>query len=157
VLAHVATYADGETTPSYHPLPSPKTHKVSLDSYRRASASIFSIIARFCPNYERASIDEAFFDLTEESVRRLRESHDPSQCSPQLGLYDGCGHVIGSPTSTWGGHLLVFAAELTQNVRAAICDELNFTCSAGTLKSFPCHSDNIRSSNILFDILATFL
>ena len=34
-LIHVATYAEGESEGRYHSNPTPKSHKVSLESYRR--------------------------------------------------------------------------------------------------------------------------
>ncbi|KAJ1505150.1 DNA-directed DNA polymerase eta rad30 [Coelomomyces lativittatus] len=60
-LVHVATYSDVDVNPDYHPDPSPLTHKVSLEPYRRASADIFKIISRFSPKYQKASVDEDKF------------------------------------------------------------------------------------------------
>lgn len=44
VVVHVQTYKDGENQPAYHPDPNNKTHKVSLDHYRRESIKIISIL-----------------------------------------------------------------------------------------------------------------
>jgi DNA polymerase eta len=44
VVVHVQTYKDGEIQPAYHPDPNNKTHKVSLDYYRRESLKIISIL-----------------------------------------------------------------------------------------------------------------
>jgi len=44
VVVHVQTYKDGEVQPAYHPDPDNKTHKVSLDHYRRESIKIISIL-----------------------------------------------------------------------------------------------------------------
>lgn len=63
-LVHVATLAQGETVPMYHATVSYQTHKVSLDYYRKASREIMKIIKRFCPCFQRASIDEAYADIT---------------------------------------------------------------------------------------------
>jgi DNA polymerase eta len=60
----VATYALGEQEPKYHSHPSQETHKVSLDVYRRESFKILSLLKRFVKKIEKASIDEAFLDLT---------------------------------------------------------------------------------------------
>lgn len=63
-LVHVATLAQGESVPMYHPKVSYQTHKVSLDFYRKASQDIMKVIKRFCPVFQRASIDEAYADIT---------------------------------------------------------------------------------------------
>lgn len=44
VVVHVQTYKDGETQPAYHQNPNNKTHKVSLDHYRRESIKIIGIL-----------------------------------------------------------------------------------------------------------------
>ncbi|KAJ2678929.1 N-acetyltransferase eso1 [Coemansia spiralis] len=62
-LVHVATFS-GTSPPAYHPSPSANTHKVSLDAYRRASRQIMDVIKRICPNMRKASIDEAYLDVT---------------------------------------------------------------------------------------------
>ncbi|PIA17981.1 DNA/RNA polymerase [Coemansia reversa NRRL 1564] len=63
-LVHVATFM-GSSLPAYHKYPSAKTHKVSLDEYRRASRKIMEVIKRMCPTMSKASIDEAYMDVTE--------------------------------------------------------------------------------------------
>lgn len=63
-LVHVATLAQGESVPMYHTKVSYQTHKVSLDFYRKASQEIMKVIKRFCPVFQRASIDEAYADIT---------------------------------------------------------------------------------------------
>jgi DNA polymerase eta len=65
-LVHVQTYRNGDTEPGYweDPPPSPATHKVSLDMYRKESRKILSVFQEFCPIVEKASIDESFLDLT---------------------------------------------------------------------------------------------
>lgn len=74
-FVHVATYSKGDHEARYHEDPKYATHKVSLKPYRQASARIFSIIERFVPPahgvVERASIDEAYAELTEIVNRRI--------------------------------------------------------------------------------------
>ncbi|KAJ2585349.1 N-acetyltransferase eso1, partial [Coemansia sp. RSA 1804] len=62
-LVHVATFS-GTSPPDYHPSPSVTTHKVSLDGYRRASREIMGVIRRLCPTMSKASIDEAYLDVS---------------------------------------------------------------------------------------------
>ncbi|KAJ8520184.1 hypothetical protein ONZ45_g2994 [Pleurotus djamor] len=83
MCVHVATFKEGETEPGYwgevdsrthkvrddhdHSVPLvPNDHKVSLDPYRKESAKILNIFKEGLPDVEieKASIDEAFFDLT---------------------------------------------------------------------------------------------
>lgn len=59
IFAHVATYKIGEIDFKYHEKPNQRTHKVSLDPYRRASMKIFGILKEFCPlHVQKASVDE---------------------------------------------------------------------------------------------------
>jgi DNA polymerase eta len=47
--------------------------KADLTKYRDASFKIFDIITRHCPNTEKASIDEAYLDLTDLVDARLKQ------------------------------------------------------------------------------------
>lgn len=47
--------------------------KVSLERYREASHRIFDIFRRYCSRLERASVDEAYFDLTPVVEQRCKE------------------------------------------------------------------------------------
>ncbi|KAH9945194.1 DNA/RNA polymerase [Epithele typhae] len=75
-VVHVATYKEGEPEPGYWPDPDTRTHKVSLDHYRRESMKIIQMFKDGLPGgeVEKASIDEAFIDFTrpvrEEMLRR---------------------------------------------------------------------------------------
>lgn len=84
VLMHVATFSiqnEGITDlnhsykASYYDNPSPKTHKVSLEPYRNASSSIFKILRSFCSIVEKASVDEAYLDITDIVHSRLEASN----------------------------------------------------------------------------------
>ncbi|KAJ2812159.1 N-acetyltransferase eso1, partial [Coemansia furcata] len=63
-FVHVTTFTDS-SPPAYYPSPSPSTHKVSLDEYRRASRKIMDVVKRLCPTMNKASIDEAYLDVSE--------------------------------------------------------------------------------------------
>ncbi|KAK4688585.1 DNA polymerase eta, partial [Tremellales sp. Uapishka_1] len=76
-LIHVATYRQGEEESGYWEDADLKTHKVSLDPYRRESLKILAIFKEMVPRgeVEKASIDEAFLDLTPLSIERLLKLH----------------------------------------------------------------------------------
>ena len=48
-----------------------KLKKLNSSKYRDASLKIFEIISKHCESVEKASIDEAYLDLTDEVMQRL--------------------------------------------------------------------------------------
>ncbi|KAL1668389.1 hypothetical protein GGF50DRAFT_46575 [Schizophyllum commune] len=74
-VVHVATYKEGEKEPGYWDDVDTKTHKVSLDFYRRESTKMQSLFKELLPDVEieKASIDEAFFDFTKLAKAQLLE------------------------------------------------------------------------------------
>ncbi|KAG8745125.1 DNA-directed DNA polymerase eta rad30 [Ceratobasidium sp. 414] len=60
MAVHVATYKEGESEPRYWDDPSPLTHKVSLDHYRRESSRIFKLFQDTMP----AGGEIVFIDYT---------------------------------------------------------------------------------------------
>ncbi|KAL4062234.1 hypothetical protein J3A83DRAFT_4146174 [Scleroderma citrinum] len=77
VAVHVATYKEGEKEPGYWDNVDTRTHKVSLDLYRRESSKIINVFKQTLPNgeIEKASIDEAFIDLTRPVREKLLERY----------------------------------------------------------------------------------
>nr|KIR46061.1 DNA polymerase eta subunit [Cryptococcus bacillisporus CA1280] len=77
VVQHVATYRNGENEAGYWDNVDPRTHKVSLDVYRRESLRILAIFKEKIPRgeIEKASIDEAFLDLTPMVIEKLLAAH----------------------------------------------------------------------------------
>ncbi|WVQ74905.1 hypothetical protein IAR50_004513 [Cryptococcus sp. DSM 104548] len=77
VVQHVATYRNGEAEAGYWENVDSRTHKVSLDPYRRESLKILAIFKEMLPKgeVEKASIDEAFLDLTPMVLERLLLEH----------------------------------------------------------------------------------
>ena len=63
VVVHVQTYKDGETQPAYHLNPNNKTHKVSLDHYRRESIKIISILKETLIGAEVGESTSTYFYL----------------------------------------------------------------------------------------------
>ena len=49
-----------------------KRGKADLTKYREASLKIFEIILSHCQNVEKASIDEAYIDLTDKVLEMIR-------------------------------------------------------------------------------------
>ncbi|WFD29819.1 DNA-directed DNA polymerase [Malassezia sp. CBS 17886] len=62
-LIHVASYGPGDVEPKYYPLPSSKTHKISLDLYRRESKKIMDIFRRRLANKEQAVGEFLGYDM----------------------------------------------------------------------------------------------
>ncbi|KAI9224630.1 hypothetical protein BC828DRAFT_372834 [Blastocladiella britannica] len=142
VAVHVATYTDGASKPMYHERPNARDHKVSLEPYRRTSASIFAIIARHFQAYERASIDECFVDLSAAVEARIAEQHLSSTwLDDDVPAFnwneDRAGILFPDATEsetappTWADYMLWIAAQLVADLRQAIANELHLTCSAG--------------------------
>nr|XP_018261447.1 DNA polymerase eta subunit [Kwoniella dejecticola CBS 10117]OBR83605.1 DNA polymerase eta subunit [Kwoniella dejecticola CBS 10117] len=77
VVQHVATYRNGEAEAGYWGEVDPQTHKVSLDPYRRESLKILAIFKEMVTKgeIEKASIDEAFLDLTPMVIDKLLTIH----------------------------------------------------------------------------------
>ncbi|GLB40498.1 putative eta dna polymerase [Lyophyllum shimeji] len=110
MIVHVATYKEGEKEPGYWDDVDTKTHKVSLDHYRRESMKIAAMFKECLPGCEteKASIDEAFFDFT-KCVREIilerypylkqvpldaPDGVDTRLPPPPPIAWDGLGHVI---------------------------------------------------------------
>ncbi|KAJ2314083.1 N-acetyltransferase eso1 [Coemansia sp. RSA 2705] len=75
VLVHVATFM-GNNPPAYHKAPAANTHKVSLDEYRRASRRIMDVFKRLCPTMNKASIDEAYLDASEQLRQQILDDFE---------------------------------------------------------------------------------
>ncbi len=82
---------------------------------------------RFCKHVERASIDEAYLDLTHDC--RL----DDSVRDPKIAF--DVGELIANQyndfPSTQTDFKLFKAAEIVSQIRGCIFEELGYTCSAG--------------------------
>lgn len=116
VLVHVATYAQGDHKPAYHPDPKYATHKVSLKPYREASAKIFNIIERFIPQsqgvVERASVDEAYAELTDIVNKRIAAKFvaimdEPNGVQRATETWDALESEEDGPQVIWGAETFV--------------------------------------------------
>ncbi|KAJ7758864.1 hypothetical protein DFH07DRAFT_884500 [Mycena maculata] len=160
VVVHVATYKEGEKEPGYWENPDTRTHKVSLDLYRRESVKMLQMYKEGLPEdteVEKASIDEAFMDLTRPVRQILLERYPylaqvpddaplgldtplppPPQVSwQQLGTIipmDPSNEEVDAP-STWHDVALSIAAESMEKVRQQISAKLGYTTSAGIARN----------------------
>jgi DNA polymerase eta len=106
--------------------PDKQKHKVSLQKFREESHEIFSIMRKHCSIVEKASIDEAFMDVTSE-VAEMRK-------------------FVSSQNENWNGKVvvqedykpmneadfdLVCASKIASKIREEIFMKLGYTCSAG--------------------------
>ncbi|KAJ2083577.1 N-acetyltransferase eso1 [Coemansia sp. RSA 988] len=101
-LVHVATFM-GTGPPSYHKYPSAKTHKVSLDEYRRASRKIMGVIKRMCPTMSKASIDEAYMDVSEMMRQQVLEDFERGSIEMAGGETEADTYELelGQPVVRW--------------------------------------------------------
>lgn len=164
-IVHVATYKEGDAEPGYWEKPDTRTHKVSLDYYRRESAKIYTMFKEGLPGaeIEKASIDEAFIDFTRPVREKLLERYpylaavpddapegiDSPLPPPPPISWDGLGVVVPiHPTAdeeeqlleddnltTWSDVALSIAAEMMGKVRADIHATLGYTLSAGIARN----------------------
>ncbi|KAJ6468426.1 hypothetical protein C8R45DRAFT_1063925 [Mycena sanguinolenta] len=161
VVVHVATYKEGEKEPGYWDNPDTQTHKVSLDLYRRESVKMIQMYKDGLPEnaeIEKASIDEAFMDLTKPARQIMLERFPwlaqvpddaplgldtPLPPPPQV-VWNELGELVpidpsveeeGEVASTWHDVALSIAAECMEKVRQQINSALGYTTSAGIARN----------------------
>lgn len=119
--------------------------KANLTHYREAGAEVIAVLSRFCDNCERASVDEAYIDLTETVKIRMRgmeidEIAEKSAATTFLEGYmtdDGNAQTVDHDawrTSVEGDEdicRLAVGAIIVSEMREAVLKETQFTCSAG--------------------------
>ncbi|KAF6772867.1 hypothetical protein AHF37_06991 [Paragonimus kellicotti] len=131
-----------------------KRGKADLSKYRAAGAEVLNCVSEFFPEVERASIDEAFADLTEvvKSMCNQKNWGEDDTSIPNTESYvvmnslsvDNDDHVnrmsVSLNRSDWvsflsesfsDGEQYAVACALTYKVRQAILARTRFRCSAG--------------------------
>ncbi|CAN8061633.1 unnamed protein product [Agarophyton chilense] len=104
--------------------------KVSLARYRKASSDVFTAMAQALKGYhailERASIDEAYIDVTSEVDRRMRRSDEEQQQPKDT-------EIVGNKLDMLNqiDMRLVYGADIAREVRKSVQVNCNFTVSAG--------------------------
>lgn len=134
-----------------------KNPNVSFFRYRDASADVFRVLNAELKLVEKASIDEAYLDLTED-VQRLKET------KPVFTVEDfPTTHLAGFTTKTederkermniWlkenlrddeRNYDLVLGAYLVEQIRKKIKEQTGFFCSAGVARN---KVKNVRQDN----------
>uniref|UniRef100_T1K7Z9 DNA polymerase eta n=1 Tax=Tetranychus urticae TaxID=32264 RepID=T1K7Z9_TETUR len=93
--------------------------KANLSKYRNASIEVMNVISSFSPliTVERASIDEAFLDLTQYDLNEI-------EAAKLKHFYEGA-------TLFSNEERLLIGASAVKQIRAAILQDTQFKCSAG--------------------------
>ncbi|KAF5397660.1 DNA polymerase eta subunit [Paragonimus heterotremus] len=161
-----------------------KRGKADLSKYRAAGAEVLHCVSEFFPEVERASIDEAFADLTEvvRSMCNQKNWGEDNTNIPNAESYVVMNSVsvendhanrmsVSLNRSDWVGFLresfsdgeqYAIASALTYKVRQAILARTGFRCSAGiapnkTLAKLACSLNKPNKQTIVPPESATFL
>lgn len=161
-MQHVATWKEGDEKWAYHQdaFAHMGTHKVSLDPYRLESRRILACIKDVLPGapvqkVEKASIDEVFLDLSAQIHGLLLERYpelsgpapydDPTESLPRPpttaldwntdALVDLDSSETEDDDPDWDDIVMLIGSEIVRTVRAAIREQLQYTCSAGVARN----------------------
>ncbi|XP_077554551.1 DNA polymerase eta-like isoform X1 [Haemaphysalis longicornis] len=119
--------------------------KADLTRYREAGAEVLSVLCQFSDVVERASVDEAYLDLT-EACKTVPIPQDASSSLPNTFLAQqpkGASQDVDgtkADLAAWLSEiddpdcpdaLLARAAALTEQIRAAVYAQTGYRCSAG--------------------------
>lgn len=129
-IVHVETIGGNHVESSMIvPPDAPNTQKVSLARYRMASARVFeamtAVLARYGAVLERASIDEAYIDVTVEADRRAGGGREVVELEGMVVVGDKMD--LGNASDLRLMHGAVIAAE----VRQRVLRDCRYTVSAG--------------------------
>ena len=116
-----------------------KNGKADLTKYREASKQVLDIASRFCSKIERASVDEFYLDVTDESNKISTEENltiKASTWGSDTFVCDKFDSVIpiseSISTLVEADDIHLYAASLIVNrIRKSIKTELTLDCSAG--------------------------
>ncbi|KAK6183376.1 hypothetical protein SNE40_010871 [Patella caerulea] len=122
--------------------------KADLTKYRDAGAEVIEVFSKFSSCVERASVDEAYIDMTDEVEKRMKEQNisdvtpdklqntfivgfDQEETPREDGLKEWLSRVIDSEETNIYNKKLAVAACIVEEMRAAVFEETGFRCSAG--------------------------
>ena len=112
-----------------------KFSKVSLERYRNASLKVFNTLKEHVKVLEKASIDEAYCDITEEVNKIIDKSNVGEQELNWVGkvLPNEENEVINSEISSLSlsDLKLLIGSRIIDGVRTKIKENTGYTCSAG--------------------------
>ena len=109
-----------------------QSRKVSLRRYRRASWRVMSALADRCEHVERASIDEAYVDVTRE-VDAAVATADAAVVDEMVrdGIRASGAVVPLTPSTSEHDRRLAVGAHVCAEIRAAVFERTGFTMSGG--------------------------
>ncbi|XP_035899540.1 DNA polymerase eta [Anopheles stephensi] len=129
--------------------------KADLTRYREAGKEVADVLKSFTPLLERASIDEAYLDITERVLSRIREMNEgkfqllPEKLANTFAVgYENIGEFVKKLSSTFDtgaaeGNTpdrleykksdikLLVGASIVNEIRAAVKARTGYECSAG--------------------------
>ncbi|KAH9509130.1 hypothetical protein Btru_049132 [Bulinus truncatus] len=117
--------------------------KADLTRYREAGAEVLSVFSKYCSSVERASVDEAYLDVTVEVTQRLNVMMDSQIDEHQIpntfiegfngpeGRKEWIQKIFTDREVNICEIKLAVAASLVEEMRAAVFRETGFTCSSG--------------------------
>ena len=162
ITQHVATWREGDDKWAYREDSSKHiaSDKVSLDPYRLQSRKILATIKETLPQaplqrVEKASIDEVFLDLSAQIHSILLQRYpelvgpppydDPTENLPippttaldwqADALVDLDADETEDEDPDWDDIAILIGSEIVRDVRKAIRDQLQYTCSAGIARN----------------------
>lgn len=94
-----------------------KRGKADLTKYRDASLKIFNIITTHCINVEKASIDEAYIDLTDLVKERIKNKHYQDFDLNKL----SSSYVVGSFAKDNPNGILILESFFKSNIMLESC------------------------------------
>ncbi|KAG8197841.1 hypothetical protein JTE90_020118 [Oedothorax gibbosus] len=118
--------------------------KADLTRYREAGASVMEVLCKFSECVERASIDEAYIDLTEVVKSRMKDNSQVSveqipntfvigwkDADDQKGSLKSWLQTIYEEDHLYNDRMLATAAVVVEEIRATVYEETGYRCSAG--------------------------
>ncbi|XP_064622676.1 DNA polymerase eta-like [Lineus longissimus] len=129
--------------------------KADLTRYRQAGAEVIEVLCKFSKCVERASIDEAYIDVTTEVEARMKElaqiedhqlpntfvvgwegdEKDKAKGTPEeqraMGMRNWLRYLYENREVTYHEQRLTVAAVMVEEIRQAVYTETGFRCSAG--------------------------
>ncbi|XP_046965070.1 DNA polymerase eta isoform X2 [Vanessa cardui] len=122
-----------------------KKGKANISKYRDAGIEVAKVLQRFTTLLERASIDEAYLDITIPVQKRLQTINVHTLTSSMMPNtfalgYDSFDHFISDIHSCGSDSIefdyehaqkLLVGAQIVSEIRAAVFEETGYTCSAG--------------------------
>jgi nucleotidyltransferase/DNA polymerase involved in DNA repair len=133
-LVHVEVLDTNNPTGSAEPSSSSRPDnisKASLERYRRASEEIMAVLSRYVPVCERASIDEAYLDLTELAASRETLNNIDFETLDNDAVLNTIPPFGLSVQTSRVERRYAVGAVIVSEIRAAVMQELGFSVSAG--------------------------